>query len=364
MLKEVIHDDLIKVFPTPQSLKKYLDIDISDKVSVDSIPLIEEKLKDYKISVCGDHIYTSCKNSNLEIRLRLYNEYYEVYNKNNWKPYGSSKHQRKPLVHSKKCIDNNYKVYDGEKYRYINKQKFSELRENPRNSEWVLIMQEDDTLKQTYSDFVRIADEMFHATNGEINMYKTGRPSVTALNCFHKLTKFVQPEPIDQDEAKFIRNATLGPVIFSTKYTGEAYKYDVSSFYPSILSSQTFLVPIKRGTFTKLSNEEINEAKYFNPGICRAIITGEVGQVFRKNKLNYYTHYDLTTAKEMGLTIELIDDDQPNALIYGADQRVSGSKIFKKFIDTLFKLKQDKIEIAKKILNSLWGILCEENRLH
>jgi len=40
-----------------------------------------------------------------------------------------------------------------------------------------------------------------------------------------------------------------------------------------------------------------------------------------------------------------------------------GSEIFKSTVDYLFKLKQKKHEMAKLILNSLWGSLCQSNKI-
>jgi hypothetical protein len=39
---------------------------------------------------------------------------------------------------------------------------------------------------------------------------------------------------------------------------------------------------------------------------------------------------------------------------------VNGNILFKKYVDTLFKLKQSGIPRAKAILNILWGVLCEK----
>ena len=80
------------------------------------------------------------------------------------------------------------------------------------------------------------------------------------------------------------------------------------------------------------------------------------------NKLHYYTHYDLTTAKEMGLEVKLITDAEPNALLYEPEHRISGSKIFQKYVDTLYDLKSKKVKGAKLLLNCLWGVLTKMHK--
>jgi hypothetical protein len=71
----VIHD-----FPWkyPASLKTYLKLERNDKVDIDLIPQLEEKLQAYKINVTGDHTYTSTKDARCVINLKLINSHYKV----------------------------------------------------------------------------------------------------------------------------------------------------------------------------------------------------------------------------------------------------------------------------------------------
>jgi len=83
-------------------------------------------------------------------------------------------------------------------------------------------------------------------------------------------------------------------------------------------------------------------------------------KLFRFNKLNYYTHFDLTRAKELGLEIKLIIDEQPNFLYYSRDKLITGTELFGNYVNTLFDLKQKKLPRAKQILNVLWGALSQK----
>jgi hypothetical protein len=110
--------------------------------------------------------------------------------------------------------------------------------------------------------------------------------------------------------------------------------------------------------------------QYFQHGIYRCIIsikdtTRNYIGLFRFNKLNYYTHYDLKRAKELDLEIQMIEDGNNNFLYYSNDKLIQGTKLFGKFVDLLFGIKEaglgDVSDKSKSILVSLWGALCQMN---
>ncbi|GET55695.1 hypothetical protein GLOIN_2v1472929 [Rhizophagus irregularis DAOM 181602=DAOM 197198] len=71
-----------------------------------------------------------------------------------------------------------------------------------------------------------------------------------------------------------------------------------------------------------------------------------------------YALYGLFRAK-------LIQDGKPNALIYDRDARIPGTVIFGEYVHFLFKIKnQGGIagRVAKRVLNTLWGALCQRKR--
>jgi hypothetical protein len=88
--------------------------------------------------------------------------------------------------------------------------------------------------------------------------------------------------------------------------------------------------------------------------------------LFRYNKYNKYTHIDLSRAKSLGLQISLIQDGTPNALIYEKETRTPGKIIFGEYVDFLFQRLKTAGgiigRVAKKILNTLWGALCQRNK--
>ena len=94
-----------------------------------------------------------------------------------------------------------------------------------------------------------------------INIYKTGTIKKSALKLLDDTTKHISPEHIEYDEACLIENSTSDGYIFNEPYKGCAYKGDITSLYPSIYSSKNVLVPIKRGIFKVITNDDINQIK-------------------------------------------------------------------------------------------------------
>ena len=63
------------------------------------------------------------------------------------------------------------------------------------------------------------------------------------------------------------------------------------------------------------------------------------------------------------MTVKLIQDDKPNSLIYKRSDLLTGAQLFGDFVRLVFPLKQKKISGAKLLLNILWGVLCQINRI-
>ena len=122
-----------------------------------------------------------------------------------------------------------------------------------------------------------------------------------------------------------------------------------------IMSRSYFHVPIKRGTFTQLN--ELPEI--LTTGIYRCVISKcgdyDKDKLFRFNFTNKYKPADIYSARKLGLKIELIQDDQANALLYGAGTCVNGSKIFGTIVNYLYDLKKRKVPLAKSLCLNIWG---------
>ena len=282
--------------------------------------------------------------------------------------YGVSTKPRKVLVYDPNTTPR--KCFDGTEYlTFTSKEILDFGLKNSRRSKYIPISKgKDKSLKETYDEFILSAERMKEETKGRINLYKTGTYAKTALSLFFSMMNLLGnvPDKITEKEAQFLYKTNQGAIIYSNKivYTGEGHIYDVNNFYASIMKSVNFRVPIKEGTFRTLSEDEFKKMQetYFLYGIYRVIIknTIKTRKLFRKNVDNYYTSIDLNVAKSLGLKMKLITDGEDNFLSYGSGTCLSGSTIFKPFVDYLTNLKKvTNNKIYKVILNSLWGALSQ-----
>ena len=222
----------------PIELKKYLNIPHVAKVHIKYIPMIEKKLSNIAINVTGDYCYTSQLKTNKVINLKLVNEHYTIYNKKTdvFKLHQtvSMDKERKPLLYDK----SKFTGYDGEKEFFISQSLWHDIHN--WKTDYILINRTnyDISIEEEYEDFIIKAQQLKEASEGKINLYKTGSDKITALNLFERYTKHISHPPIiEQVEADIINDASHGAIIFFDKYEGPAHKADIKSMYPSILKS-------------------------------------------------------------------------------------------------------------------------------
>ena len=356
-------------FKSPAELKKYLGLGRYDKVPLAAIEKIEKKLKTYQINVRGEFIRISTVKSNKQINLTLSNEHFSVEKPNRIFTPLVRFEEKQPLLYDKKTFE----VFDGQTKWTITKQERNKLLYD-FSGKYILIdrlgFDRDEldnkrvmTIEEEYKEFIEIADTLKHESKGMINLYKSGNYHDTALSLFDRVSKYINPEPILQDEAEWIKLSSFSALIWCEPYTGELYKYDVKSMYPYLMSSTTLKFPVKRGEFKLIDNFN---TEYFDYGIYRCkILKSEdpnVSKLFKCNYHNFYTSIDLTNAKQLGLEIELIKDGKPNFLYWSREKTITFNEVFKTYIDILFPLKDKKVNKAKYILNMLWGALCEVDK--
>jgi hypothetical protein len=291
------------------------------------------------------------------------------------------KHQNKVAFTERKLVithyeTNNIRGYDGRgEFFNVDDKEYKDAKYKICRSNYILvpafitrkdnkkITDINEQLKLSYDCFMHDAPIMKAETEGFINILKTGDKKTTALDMFHKLSVPFHPDPIVQDEAKWIQEASMGAIAFGDKYEGPAHKTDICSQYPYLMKQVKNRFPIKKGKFIKL--DEIPFP--IKVGIYKCKITGtgdyHKDKFFRFNKFNKYTNIDIVCAKEKGFTIEIIKEE-PNALVYEYEDCIAGSQLFGTYVDMLFDLKQNHgCKYAKEILNVLWGLLCKRKNL-
>jgi hypothetical protein len=365
-LKYMIYD-FDKFFETPEKLKKYLGLKINDKIPIKKVEDIEKKLSTYQINVRGDYIYTSSIKSNKIINLLLINEHYTI-DETMMKPTLNKTarfYEKKVLLYDKLT----YEIYDGYIKNKISIEERNDILYNFK-SPYILFDREERkkgyeiSIEDEYKQLIMDIDLLKKESNNIINLYKSGNVNNTCLELFDKMTRFLtEPENIMQDEGIWIKESTIGSLIWGEKFEGNVYKYDVKSHYPYIMISKNKF-PIKRGEFIKLNS--IDDIKYFQFGIYRVRIepsdNKHINKLFRFSFNNYYTHISLEHARKLGLTMTLIIDDEPNFLFYSRDKLITFEEVFKPYVMFLFDLKNKNVNKAKDIMNRLWGKLGEYDR--
>lgn len=344
-------------------MKKYLGIKMNSKVDISHLQKIEEKCK-IGIDVSGDHIRTSTHPSILRLKLVLLNGHYTIKN--------SSEIKGKTLAQDTKTktilIHKDYRKEEGKQLIYINgeekeitKSEFKEIKSKPQTNGYVLLPYDYKlkSYKKQEKQFQQDTEILFKESNKLINLHDTGTNYRTVAHLWNHFNNLVHPDTIEQDEAKWIEESKHGALQFMDKYEGKAYKYDVNGHYSSVMRNNNNLFPIKRGKFTQLKNFDT----FLQTGIYRITIDGN-HKFWKSNPYSdKYTSNDIKNALQLGLKVNLIQDDQPNALIYSRHDCITGAQYFGKYIDYLQELKKKEINQAKTFMAMLWGFLSEKKTL-
>ena len=212
--------------------------------------------------------------------------------------------------------------------------------------------------------------------------YKNHFNNVEFLFKFKCKGKYEKHEPIDVTESEYMEstfNAGLMYCMYGSKDpsalqsgqegTYDCHGYDFSNYYASILASKDFKIPSGRGEERTL--KKIPEP--MKTGFYRINIECDderVKKVFSFSHNNMYTSdmvkFALSIKDRFKMTVELIQDDKPNAYIYLLKTITNGSKIFDTWYETVSALKKElpKNFLVKLLSSSLWGRLSRQNVMY
>ena len=377
-LFSVLKETLTTVWKSARDLKKYLKIERTDMINCEShIDLIEKKLN-IGIYIEGDVNRTPKIEAKTSIKVILSDNHYSTKKqKKQHEPYFSFDEKKPIFYHRCKETDVFY-FYDGVCIREESHEQFIprlsykyKYSESVKSKYFYMKCAKKEELKTMYDEFIFNADQLKKITKGRINLYKTFTIKNTALKIFYDLIQHVEePEQIDDKEAEFINGCYRGGLLFHNKYTGNVWKGDVCSMYPSIMSSK-LMFPVKSGEFKTITQDDLlkmtdkrSGKQIYKCGIYRAVITStdnSIDKLFHLNKNSYYTHVDMMQATKLNFSVEMIEDGDVNFLYYSPEKMLTGSSLFSHYVDFLFELKRKHPEVifAKRILNILWGALCE-----
>jgi hypothetical protein len=280
---------------------------------------------------------------------------------------GTSPNENKLITVFEIQSNNSFKCYNTkDKYFTITVEQKTQYRKQPRSSPYIFIKKNEKdqdlkylSIRKQCKKITEEADKLFKLTDGKINLFRTGSVAKTALQLFYDLCNPPIPEQIESYEVD-IFEACRGALIWAEKYKGIAYKYDICSEYPSLMVSSQHKYPIGKGTLKTFTTEEFDELTFYSFGIYHVKVWDIDKRLFKENHENWYTHTDLNYAKtKLKLKISLIEDDEPNALLYDNSKLMTGKKLFGPFVNYLFEFKKAGHKEIKKYLNCLWGTLSQ-----
>lgn len=254
-----------------------------------------------------------------------------------------------------KSIDNkNNIIYNGLSFDTISNDERDQIMSKPYGYDYILVPCNDKTddnkkMIEEYNNYLKTIEDISKITEGKINMYRTGTIANTSLCLFNKLNDNKECEKIKDYEFKFLENGG-GVRVGDKGYEGIGYKYDINSYYPSLLCSKTLKFPVCEGQLIDMTTEEVEHKRFVKFGVYHAEIECEDDKIFTTISTNMYSHIEINYAKQLGLKINIIGQ----CIVWNDEQLVSFHSVFDKFVKYLYPKKKLNKNI-KLILNSLWG---------
>ena len=349
-------------------MNKSLGLKRDDLITIDNVKTVDKLLKFHKIYVFGDAKYTSSNESNLIIKLRLKDSHFtHVGDENRITHINTHRVNKNATIYSfDKIYDTKeVRLYDGKTIIVVSFKEFNTMQRDKKNYIFIKKSKLSTTLEDAYTDRLKERTELIEATKGKIDLFRYSSLNDCILDTFKNYSKSLQePEQITAQEALFINNAFQGGLMYAEKYDGMIHGYDVNSMYPSIYIHDHFQFPVKEGKLIEINQADFEKLEHYKYGIYHCNVEFDENRIklFRFNKRNYYTHTDLTRARELNFKITIIEDDGVNALQYERSDLIRSEKVFSAYVNMLFPLKQKyNYKIIKTFLNMIWGLFSEKN---
>ena len=342
-------------------LKTHLNLNRDDPIPIDKVKDLEQYINQYEtqpyaIFITGDAEYTSTLQTNRHIHIILSKNHYSV----NSSKIGKirRKYYEDKLIVMVQKIEDYYECFDGDNFFQVSNLEELKNKENLIVEKNYCSTSNKLSIGDSYFSYIEMADELKKESDGLFNFYRTPTVKDMALNHFYNLTKAYQPTEISNSESNWINKASSHATTYWQKYSGNVHIYDINSMYPHVMQLSTNMYPIKEGIWKII--DEIPDKPDYGIYRCEVLkVTNDEYKFFVFNSDHHYTHLDIMVAQSYGLKIKLICDGNPNFLYYPKECLVSGQLLFKKYVDSIYPLKQLKVKGAKLILNILWGALCE-----
>ncbi|GBC28593.2 hypothetical protein GLOIN_2v1472929 [Rhizophagus irregularis DAOM 181602=DAOM 197198] len=353
----------------PEYIKKALGLNRDAPVPVSYMDKIEQLAGSLALNIVGDSTRISKSKSDRRATLILSEGHYSLaLNPGRLHPSKLDRKQKSPFVYREDGVNNVVTIYNGKTVKSLTVGQFQKGK-NSDSYSFIPIEKNCktgiyETLEETYQRIHEERDSFLQATKkfglGIDLSYHNWSYKRTALWLFERFSVGVPAnDPLDPVEAEWISDAMMGGLIWAdNEWKGYGRQYDVTSLYPSIQQSNANF-PIRQGKF-QILKDFVDHRGYALYGLFRAS-----SQRAPQRARGVYTFIDLQRAKKLGLDIQLIQDGKPNALIYDREARIPGTVIFGEYVHFLFNIKNQggvAGRVAKRVLNTLWGALCQRKR--
>ena len=361
-----LSDKADKYIKQPWLWKQWVGIERNDMIDYTTIPIIEDKIK-CRINVVGDYEYHSPKPYSRVVQVKLENGHYEF--KNNMsirKDLIKFKNYKQKLVYYETCNEENkqniplLRFYDGieiveKRFKRCDliKSKTEFYKENPDC---------EIPIKEAYDTFMNDCEHFKQLTAQDLNDYNHSITDL-CLALWYKKALCYEFEPMDEYETATHLKCRRGGLMYADNtIQGEMNCFDINSSYPSVMIENSF-------PYTKPEYRIITEKPEFGwgMGLYHAKIHDIDKRLMTVAETDWYSSVDLKRADELGYKIELIQDDEFNALQY--KKNITGNELFGSYINDMYihkntinPLTGKKNQIFKSVLNNLHGLLSQRDK--
>jgi len=326
-------------------LKNKLNLDRDEMIPVKKINKLEDlcEINICCITGCAEIVHSSSTKyeKTVYVYLTCDNHYEDIRNREPKKP------EKEIILYNQYDI-NNYEVYTNNKTTIVRKEDIYNIKKYEQSvyTRYVYSRNYTEELRQ-----IMIYINALSKIGVDITKFNLPLEEIS-FTFFTNTDKMI---PIRNPEQEITLNeASKGGIIYAQPgiYNQKIYLIDFISFYPSIMKSPYFMLPIGDGSYVDGYDEILKISK-------KAKKTGNILYpygIYYLNDGRVLTHYDI----EVG--------DKPyRALYWRKDQLVSGKSLFEKFVDTYFIMKQamkglkEEYNKIKTFFNMCWGYLARKN---
>ena len=234
----------------------------------------------------------------------------------------------------------------------------------------------DDGLRKYNKDFEQWTNEIKKNSVYNIRYTYYFSHHIAVETVFKKLSlgKFESITEVTKIEHQYMNLCNNGGLTYCETYEGECFGYDFNAYYPRVLSSNVFKIPITDGEecytdIYKCLTKSI-KLKYGFYYISITSTNPNAKKVFSFSKHDVYTHYSIEFAykhrKQFNFEFAFYCEEEGfNCYVYEDENLVTGNEIFGNWFKQLADLRKlfPKNKLLKHLLSSIWGHLCKNKSI-